>query len=214
MILQWLTIAHGGLETIVALGAGVAAGSVVLFGFGLDSLVEVMSALVVLWRLSLQSNKSRREGADAVGVRFVGVCFLVLAAYVAYDSATALLHHEIPGESVPGILLASFSVIAMPLLARAKRRIAFEIGSSAMSADSIQSDLCAYLSGILLIGLALNALLGWWWADPIAALAMVPIIGREGFQAIRGRACGCSGCCSASQPGWELISRKAIPTEE
>ncbi len=167
-----------------------------LFGFGLDSLIEVVSALIVVWRLMLQQNAGKRAGADAIGLRFVGVCFVALATYVTFDSCLALSHREIPHESLPGILLAVFSVIAMPLLARAKRKLAREIGSAAMSADSIQSDLCAYLSAILLLGLGLNALWGWWWADPIAGLLMVPIIFREGVQALRGRACGCAACAA------------------
>ena len=194
MVLQWATILHAVLECLVGLGAGVAAGSVVLFGFGLDSLIEVFSALIVIWRLLMQGNRTRRAAVDAVSVRFVGVCFVALAAYVTYDSGLALAHREIPQESLVGILLAAFSVVFMPLLARAKRRLASEIDSSALRADSIQSDLCAYLSGILLVGLGLNALFGWWWADPVAALMMVPIIGKEGVQALRGKICGCATC--------------------
>lgn len=194
MVLQWATIAHALLETSVALAAGVAAGSVVLFGFGLDSLIEVVSALIVVWRLLLQNNLARRGIADAISLRVVGVCFMALGAYVTYDSGLALMHHERPEESLPGILLAAFSVVFMPLLARAKRRLAGEIDSSAMRADSVQSDLCAYLSGILLAGLGLNALFGWWWADPVAALMMVPIMVREGVQALKGQTCGCNVC--------------------
>jgi divalent metal cation (Fe/Co/Zn/Cd) transporter len=196
MVYQWATIAHALLECFVGLFAGAAAGSVVLFGFGLDSLIEVASALIVVWRLTLQGNQLRRAVADAVSLRVVGVCFIALAGYVSYDSGLALVRHEKPEESLPGILLAMFSVVFMPLLARAKRRLATEISSSAMQADSIQSDLCAYLSGILLIGLGLNALFGWWWSDPVAALLMVPIITREGIQALRGRTCGCAACAS------------------
>jgi len=179
---------------MVAVAAGVAAGSVVLFGFGLDSLIEVFSALIVVWRLMVHRQEARREGVDAVGVRFVGVCFVALACYVSYDATLGLVHRELPSESIPGILLAAFSVVAMPMLARAKRRLAVEIDSAALSADSIQSDLCAYLSGILLLGLGLNALFGWWWADPVAALLMVPIILREGYQALKGKSCGCATC--------------------
>jgi divalent metal cation (Fe/Co/Zn/Cd) transporter len=192
MAYQWLTIGHGLLETAVALGAGVAAGSIVLFGFGLDSLIEVCSAFIVIWRLMVQHNAAKRSVVDSYGVRFVGVGFVVLATYVLYDSCHGLFGHELPHESVPGIVLAAFSVVAMPLLARAKRKLAAEIQSGAMGADSVQSEICGYLSGILLVGLGLNWLFGWWWADPVSALFMVPIIAREGILALQGKACGCA----------------------
>src|SRR6185369_5117677 len=132
---------------------------------------------------------------EAVTLRVVGVCFLALAAYVAYDSVSALLRREPPQESLPGIILAIASLIAMPLLARAKRRVAKGINSGAMFADARQTDFCVYLSAILLGGLLLNALLGWWWADPIAALVMVPIIVKEGIEGLRGEACCDAGSC-------------------
>ncbi len=194
MFFQWLTICHGLLETIVALSSGVAAGSVVLFGFGLDSLIEVLSASIVIWRLVVQSDSVRRSAVDRLGLRFVGFCFLALGAYVAYDSVLALIHREQPRESVAGMILAAFSVVAMPLLARAKRSLANELNSSAMGADSVQSDLCAYLSAILLVGLLLNWRFGWWWADPVAALLMVPIMLKEGIQALQGKSCTCAVC--------------------
>jgi divalent metal cation (Fe/Co/Zn/Cd) transporter len=192
MVYQWLTIGHGVLETLVALGAGVAAGSVVLFGFGLDSLIEVLSAAIVVWRLFLQSDHTRRNIADRIGLRVVGICFVGLGLYVGYDAILALIHREIPHESLPGMALAAFSVVFMPLLARAKRNLAQELESSAMGADSVQSHLCACLSGILLVGLVLNWAFHWWWADPAAALLMVPIILREGLLALQGKSCTCN----------------------
>jgi divalent metal cation (Fe/Co/Zn/Cd) transporter len=126
-------------------------------------------------------------------VRIVGGCFLALAAYILYESGSTLIRRQSPERSIPGIIVAGVSVVVMPLLARAKRRVAAGIGSSAMAADSRQADFCTYLSAILLGGLLLNALLGWWWADPVAGLLMVPIIGKEGVDGLRGKAC-CSDC--------------------
>ena len=127
-------------------------------------------------------------------LRFVGLSFVALAAYVAWDAARALWFREAPAESRTGIALAAVSVVVMPLLARAKRRVAAGLSSDALAAEATQTQLCTYLSAILLVGLALNATLGWWWADPVAALAMVPIIAHEGVEALRGRdTCGCGG---------------------
>jgi divalent metal cation (Fe/Co/Zn/Cd) transporter len=127
----------------------------------------------------------------------VGICFLVLAAYVCFEGINTLLRREAPQRSLPGILLAGASLIVMPLLARAKRKIASGINSGAMQADSRQTDICAYLSTILLAGLVLNASFGWWWADPIAGLVMVPLIANEGIEAVRGRTCcdNAAGIC-------------------
>jgi divalent metal cation (Fe/Co/Zn/Cd) transporter len=133
--------------------------------------------------------EERRERVELVALRIVGVCFLALAFYVAYDAASSLTARELPERSIPGILLAIASLIVMPLLARGKRRVAQGIGSKAMSADAKQTEFCTYLSAILLGGLLLNALFGWWWADPLAALLMVPIIAREGIEALRGDPC-------------------------
>jgi divalent metal cation (Fe/Co/Zn/Cd) transporter len=131
----------------------------------------------------------QRESAERTSLRIVGACFLALATYILYEAGSALLHRDPPERSIPGIVLAAVSVVVMPLVARAKRRIAAAIASDAMRADSRQTDFCAYLSAILLAGLLLNALFGWWWADPIAALLMVPIIATEGLRSVRGKAC-------------------------
>ncbi len=124
-------------------------------------------------------------------MRLVGVSFVALAAYVLFDALKSLIAREVPDRSVAGIVIAALSLIVMPLLARAKRRVASALNSGAMHADSRQTDICAYLSAILLGGLGLNALFGWWWADPVAALIMVPIIAREGVEALRGKSCAC-----------------------
>ena len=134
------------------------------------------------------------EQREKLALKLVGVSFLILAAYVAFDAATDLIRREPPDTSIAGIVLAAVSLVVMPLLARAKRGVATDLKSRAMQADSRQTDICAYLSAILLVGLLLNALLGWWRADPVAPLLMVPIITKEGIKALRGETC-CEGGC-------------------
>ena len=194
--LEYFTIAYNSLEGLVALIAGLLAGSIALVGFGFDSLIEVTSGTALLWRLHMDADESRRERVEAVTQRIVGVLFLVLAAYVSYDSIKALIWREHPHESIPGTVLAIASVIVMPLLVRAKRKVARGIKSGALMADSKQTELCTYLSAILLAGLLLNALVGWWWADPVAALIMVPIIVKEGIEGLRGETCCDEGTCN------------------
>jgi divalent metal cation (Fe/Co/Zn/Cd) transporter len=184
--LEYLTLGWNLLEAVVSIAAGLRAGSTALVGFGVDSLIESTSGAALLWRLGGGEGGEARE---RTALRLVGVSFLVLAAYVAYEAADALLHREPPEVSGVGMAIAGLSLLVMPLLARTKRRVAEEVGSRALHADSRQTDLCAYLSAILLGGLALNALLGWWWADPVAALVMVPIIAHEGWEALRGEHC-------------------------
>jgi len=187
--LEYFTIAWNSLEGIVAIVAGVIAGSVSLVGFGVDSAIEVTSGVSLLWRMSADADPDRRERIELVSLRIVGVCFLALAAYVAYEAVSDLLHREAPQRSLVGITLAVASLIIMPLLARAKRHVGSKLRSAAMSADAQQTQFCAYLSAILLMGLVLNALFGLWWADPVAALAMTPIIAREGIESLRGEKC-------------------------
>lgn len=184
--LEYATLGWNLVEAVVAVGSGVLAGSTALVGFGVDSLIESTSGGVLLWRLSGQDGG---EGRDALALKLVGACFLLLAAWVGWEALSHLLGREVPDESPVGIALAALSLTIMPILARAKRKVADGLGSKALEADSRQTDLCAYLSAILLAGLGLNALLGWWWADPVAALAMVPIIAGEGIRALRGEEC-------------------------
>ena len=193
--LEYFTIGYNSLEGLIAIAAGLLAGSIALVGFGFDSVIEVTSGAALLWRLHLDGDEGRRERVEAISLRIVGACFLLLAAYVCYDSVASLLRRESPDESWPGVALAALSLIVMPLLARAKRRVAHAIGSGALRADAKQTELCTYLSAILLAGLILNALLGWWWADPVAALVMVPIIVKEGVEALRGETCCDGGAC-------------------
>jgi len=187
--LEYFTIVYNSLEGIIAIIAGLFTGSIALVGFGFDSLIEVTSGAALLWRLHADVDEERRELVEAISLRIVGVCFVVLAVYVSYDSIKSLIRREAPEESVVGIVLAAVSLIIMPMLVRAKRKVARGINSGALMADSKQTELCTYLSAILLVGLVLNALLGWWWADPVAALVMVPIIAREGGEALRGETC-------------------------
>ena len=164
------------------------AGSVALLGFGIDSLVESTSGATLLWRLRDHRDDAR---AERTALRLVGVSFLLLSAWILWDAGSALVSGEAPDGSPVGIGLAIVSLIAMPLLARAKRKVALVLDSRALQADSRQTDICAYLSAILLAGLILNAWLGWWWADPIAGIIMVPIIAHEGVEALTGDPCGC-----------------------
>jgi divalent metal cation (Fe/Co/Zn/Cd) transporter len=184
--LNYLTIAYNSLEAMVSLIAGVLAGSVALVGFGVDSVIEVTASAAAQWRLRADVDPCRREHVERLTVRVIGWSFLALAAYVVFDSIRTLYQREQPVPSIAGIVTLTLSVIVMPLLARAKRRIARQLSSRALDADASQTSLCAYLSIIALAGVALNAALGWWWADPAAALVMVPIIAREGFEGVRG----------------------------
>ncbi|MGI8639842.1 MAG: cation diffusion facilitator family transporter [Pyrinomonadaceae bacterium] len=185
-LLEYFTIGWNLLEAIVAIGAGIVSGSVSLIGFGIDSLIETSSAFVLLWRLREGEPGELRE---KFALKLVGISFLLLAAYIAFDAGKSLITFEPPEVSYVGIGLAVLSLIVMPLLARAKRGVAENLNSRAMKADSRQTDICAYLSAILLIGLGLNALFGWWWADSVAAFVMIPIIVKEGIEALRGETC-------------------------
>jgi len=192
--LEYFTIAWNGLEAAVALVSGLLAGSIALVGFGLDSVIETISAGILLWRLRAEDHPLQRERTERTARRLVGICFLALAVYVAVESLRALWTKAQPERSIPGILIALAAVVVMPLLGRAKRRVAVQMGSGALHADSRQADFCAYLSAILLAGLLLHMVLGWWWADPVAALVMTPIIAREGVQGLRGQGCDDGDC--------------------
>lgn len=181
--LELITLGWDGAEAVVAITAGALAGSAALLGFGFDSVIESVSGSILLWRLI------EGEHREELALKLVGASFFLVAGYIAFDAISALVEQSPPGVSYVGIALAGVAVVIMPWLARAKRRVAAEIGSRALGKDSVQSDICAWLSGILLAGLALNALFGWWWADPSAALAMVPILVNEGREAFEGDPC-------------------------
>jgi len=194
ILLEYFTIGWNLLEGAIAVGAGIIAGSPSLVGFGFDSFIESTSGAALLWRLRVDDEETR-ERREQIALRLVGASFLLLAAYIAYDSITTLIWRELPERSYIGIALLVISLVVMPILARSKRRIAKQIKSRALEADSKQTDLCVYLSAISLGGLGLNALFGWWWADPTAALLMIPIIVIEGIEGLRGEACCDEGAC-------------------
>jgi divalent metal cation (Fe/Co/Zn/Cd) transporter len=185
--LSRVTLAYNTAEGLAAVVAGVLAGSISLVGFGVDSMIEVASSVAALWRLHSDAEVGKRERSERAALRVIGLSFIGLCAYIAWEAGNALVNREPPERSIPGIVIAALSVVVMPWLARAKRRVAVGLGSRALEADAKQTDLCAYLSWIVLGGLLLHAVAGWWWADPLAAIVMVPIIGREGVEALRAR---------------------------
>jgi divalent metal cation (Fe/Co/Zn/Cd) transporter len=195
--LEYFTIAWNTLEGLIAFAAGLTAGSISLVGFGIDSFIEVTSGVAVLWRMRVDADVHSRERNERLALRIVGGCFIALAAYIGYEAITDLMHRSEPESSLPGIILAAVSLVVMPLLSRAKRRVGHELASAAMHADARQTDFCAYLSAILLGGLLLNSLFGLWWADPLAALIMAPIIAKEGYEGLRAKACSACGWNSA-----------------
>ena len=187
--LEYFTIGWNALEGLVAVIAGVFAGSISLVGFGIDSFIEVTSGAALLWRMSVDADVQRRERNERRALKVVGACFLALAVYITYESAMDLWSKRAPEHSIPGIVLACVSLVVMPLLSRGKRKVGRALGSAAMHADAKQTEFCTYLSGILLAGLLLNALFGFWWADPVAGLLMAPIIAKEGIEGLQGKAC-------------------------
>ena len=188
--LLWLTVIWNIAEGFVAVGSGVAAGSVALVGFGLDSFIEVTAALVLVWRLGVPEHDERVEARETAARRVVGITFLALAAYIAVQSVYTVAAGGTPEASGVGLGLAVASLIAMPVLGLAKLRNARRLGSRALVSESAETLVCTYLSVTLFIGLAANWTLGWWWADVGAALAMAPWIVREGLEGLRGDACG------------------------
>lgn len=186
VLLEGCTVGYNILEGLVAIAAGVAAGSVALTGFGVDSLIEVTSGAVLWWRLRAElGSPPLRAILERRATRAAGALLLLLAAYLVIESARRILTAERPHESVIGIVLTALALILMPLLARAKLRTAEALGSRALRADAHETIVCAWLAFTTLVGLLLNATLGWWWADPAAALAMLPLIVREGLEALR-----------------------------
>src|SRR5712692_6531281 len=184
--LESVTVAYNTLEGGVAVVAGLAAGSVALTGFGIDSVIEVASGVVLWWRFRAELGAARVGPAvEARAARWAGVLLVALAVYIVAESGRRLLTGDRPGESFVGIVLTALSLVAMPLLARAELRLAASLGSRALRADAHETIICAWLSATTLLGLGLNAVLGWWWADPVAALAMLPLIVREGIEAWR-----------------------------
>jgi len=186
------TMAYNAIEAGVALWSGIVAESIALVGFGLDSVIELVAAAALLWRLAVEArgaDPERVESSERAVHRVIGVTFLLLAAYVTVEAGWGLWRREAAAESVVGIVLAVASLVIMPLVAWGKLRAARRLGSRALAAEAKETLACSYLSLTLLLGLGMNAVLGWWWADPVAALAMVPWLVREGLEGVRGESC-------------------------
>jgi divalent metal cation (Fe/Co/Zn/Cd) transporter len=187
LVLAGLTIGWNVVEALVAVVAGIAAGSIALIGFGVDSVIEVLSAWVVVWQFRGELRGGYDEDRERVAMRLIGLSFFVLAAYVVVEAGRTLLAADTETHgSVAGIVLAGLSLVVMPVLAWAKRRTADRLGSPTLRADASETMVCAWLSAALLAGLALNALAGWWWADPLAALVIAAFAVHEGLEAFRG----------------------------
>lgn len=193
--LAWFTIAWNCVEGIAGIASGLAAGSIALVGFGIDSYVEVFAGAVILWRLSRERHGTElTAAAEQRAVRLIAATFLALAVGIGAESVRKLATGAHPDESLFGIGLAIVSLVVMPLLARAKRRVGESLDSRAVTADATETTLCVWLSAILLVGLAANAVLGWWWADPLAGLGIVYVAGREGIE--HWRADELDDCCA------------------
>jgi divalent metal cation (Fe/Co/Zn/Cd) transporter len=188
--LEYLTVGWNIVEGVIAVAAALAAGSVALLGFGIDSFVESVSGGILIWRLRREAagtlDEEQVEVIERRAERLVGASFFVLATYITFDAVTTLLAQEKPEASPVGIVLTSVSIAVMLFLARAKRQVAGELGSRALAADAEQTQACWYLSVVVLAGVGLNAVFGWWWADPVAALGVVVLLLREGLEAWRG----------------------------
>jgi divalent metal cation (Fe/Co/Zn/Cd) transporter len=188
-LLAWLGNGWHLLEFAVAVGAGVAAGSVALMGFGIDSAIEVLAAGVIVWLFS--EGRGSSQAAERRAQQAIALSYLLLVAYIVVEAARDLLAGDHPAASWVGVGLAAVTAPTMPLLARAKRRVGLALGSFAVVSEAGQNRLCAYLSFALLVGLLANALAGWWWADPVASLAIAAIAAREGVASWRGESCEC-----------------------
>lgn len=178
--LEFFTIAWNSVEAVVGLVAGIMAGSVALVGFALDSLVEGSSGAILLWRLKAEQRGASVEAIERKAVRMIALAFVALAVYVGARAVASLVTGSLPEESPTGIVLAVVSLFVMPVLARRKRVLAQQLDSRALAADSTQTTVCTYLSGLLLVGLIAHAAFGWWWADPVAALGIAGFAAKEG----------------------------------
>jgi divalent metal cation (Fe/Co/Zn/Cd) transporter len=190
-LLAWLGIGWHAIEAAVAVAAGLLAGSIALVGFGADSLVESFAGFTLIWRFG--ASRARSESAEVRAQRLIGASFFLIAGYVAVEAIRSLIGAEHPDVSYVGIALAAVTLLTMPPLAAAKARLGERLGSSATKSEGRQNLLCAYLSAALLVGLGANAILGWWWADPVTALLIAGVALNEGREAWRGDAC--DDCC-------------------
>ncbi len=197
-ILAWLGVGWHGIEAAVAVGAGLAAGSIALIGFGADSLVELVAGIILLWRFA--ASRASSESAERRAQKLIALSFYVIAAYVGFEAIRTLLAGDHPEASWIGIWLSVVTVLTMPPLAIAKARIGEKLGSSATKSEGQQNMLCAYLSVALLVGLGTNALFGLWWADPVTALLIAVVAVKEGRESWRGESC-CTAPVAASNTG-------------
>ena len=191
-LLSWLSLAWMGTEGILGIAAGVIAGSIALTGFGINAFIEGFASLVIVWRFT--GTRLHSDKAEARAHRIVAIQFFILAPYVAYEAVSKLWHGDQPDTSWIGIALVTTSAIGMPLLGRAKRRLADKLGSGATHGEGTQNILCGYLAIAVLTGLLGNAVFGWWWLDPVAALAIAGLAIRAGRESWRGESCGCATC--------------------
>lgn len=183
--LEWFTVSWNVVEAVVAVGAGLVAGSTALVAFGVDSLIEVVSAVVLLWRFRVagpEATAAEHGHAERRALYLVAATFLLLAAYITFESISALLAREAPDSSTIGVVLSILSLIIMPVLAFLKQTTGREMGSKALQADAIETWVCVYLSLALLAGVGLHLAFGWWWADPVGALAMLPVVLWQGWE--------------------------------
>jgi len=188
-LLAWGGNAWHFVEFAIAVGAGVAAGSIALVGFGIDSLIESLAGFIIIWRFA--SRRSLSEPAERRAQQLIAASYAVLVVYILVEATRSLVGGDQPEASWVGIGLAAFTAATMPLLARAKRRVGHQLGSAATVSEAEQNQICAYLSIALLVGLLANALAGWWWADPAAALVIAAVAGKEGWESWKGDSCDC-----------------------
>ncbi|WP_461029665.1 cation transporter, partial [Streptomyces sparsus] len=209
-LLVAFTISYNVIEAVVAITAGTLASSTALIGFGLDSVIEVSSAAAVAWQFSARDHAAREAGEQRT-LRIIAFSFFALALYITVDSVRALLGPGEAGHSVPGIVLAALSLAIMPFLSAAQRKVGRELGSASAVADAKQTLLCTYLSAVLLVGLLVNLLFGWSWADPLAALVIAVIAVREGRAAWQGKGC-CATPAAATPTATTLLTATTLPT--
>jgi divalent metal cation (Fe/Co/Zn/Cd) transporter len=196
--LEYLTVGYNVVEAVIAITFGTIAGSIALIGFGFDSVIELTAGGILIWRLRKHGMSPGEEtAAERKALLVVGITFFLLAIYILFHAGHILWMREAPDESPVGIGLAILSLIVMPVLGLAKRKVGRDLGSRALMADAMCTLVCAWLSLTLLLGLGLNVLFGWWWADPLAALAMLYLVIREGWEAVQGGLGKGSGCCCA-----------------
>jgi divalent metal cation (Fe/Co/Zn/Cd) transporter len=202
-LLSWISLVWMSLEGAIGITAGIVAGSIALIGFGIDSFIEGVASVVIIWRFT--GTRLHSHAAEQRAQRLVAIQFFILAPYVAYEAIRHLLGAEHPDVSILGMVLTATSLIGMPLLGRAKQKVALKLGSQATHGEGTQNMLCAYLAGAVLLGLAGNALFGAWWLDPLAALAIAGVAVKEGLETWRGE-----GCCA----GGPVLSQSATPCED